>query len=101
MSDRILVPLANGRWLALSGEIFAEALAAGSAVMGAPRSATEGQDSEPLLDAETLGAALSLPPSWLEQAGREGRIPSVQAGRWRRFKRSAVERALSNGKGAA
>ncbi len=92
MSDRIFVPLADGRWLGLTPEAFQTALAEGSAI-GAPTGAPIAAD-EPLLDAEELATAMKLPTTWLEQAAREGRIPSIQAGRWRRFRRSDVERAL-------
>ena len=103
MADRVLVPLPDGRWLALEPEVFREALVTGAALSIATTTAGAAQASEleQLLDAEQLAAALSLPVTWLEAAAREHRIPSIQAGRWRRFKRSAVERALAapNGKG--
>jgi excisionase family DNA binding protein len=93
MSDRVLVPLPDGRWLALESEAFRQALEAGSAA--APQAADVERMDEPVLDAEQLAAVLNLPVTWIEQAAREGRIPSIQAGRWRRFRRSAVERALA------
>jgi excisionase family DNA binding protein len=97
MSDeRVLLPLPDGRWLALSREAFEAALVEGSVAIGAP-GPTRAAD-EPLIDAEQLAAALNLPQTWIEQAAREGRIPSVQAGRWRRFKRAAVEGALEQGR---
>jgi excisionase family DNA binding protein len=89
MADRILIPLADGQWLALDGEDFNTALAAGAALM-AP-TATAINATEPLLDANELAAALQLPATWVEQAAREQRIPSLEFGRWRRFKRSEVE----------
>jgi excisionase family DNA binding protein len=99
MTDRVLVPLPDGRWLALESEVFRDALAAGAQAAGVPGLSDVAHDGEALLDAEALASALSLPVTWLEQAAREKKIPSIQAGRWRRFKRSAVERALTaNGK---
>ena len=99
MADRVLIPLPAGQWLALDREVFEKALAEGAACMGAAMPSSTSSTAEPLLDAEKLASALALPVSWLEQAAREHRIPSVQAGRWRRFSRPAVERALSaNGK---
>ncbi len=95
----VLVPLPDGRWLALAPDVFREALTAGSALVAATSSPDLANTSEQLLDAEQLAKALSLPVTWIEQAARERRIPSIQAGRWRRFSRSAVERALLvNGK---
>lgn len=97
--DRVIVIVPGLGALALEVESYRRALAEGSALVGAPKIA-EAAD-EPALDAEQLASALALPVTWIEQAAREKKIPSIQAGRWRRFKRSAVEAALSaNGKGA-
>jgi hypothetical protein len=96
VSDRVLIPLPFGTLL-LSREAFDAALAEGSRAIAAPAKTA---DTEPLLDAEQLSTQLgNVPITWIEAAGRDGRIPSVECGRWRRFKRSAVEAALAaNGK---
>lgn len=94
--DRVLVPLPGERWLALTPGAFQEALAAGATLMGTPQKA-RGEDSEGLVDAEQLAKDLALPVTWIEQAAREDKIPSIRAGRWRRFRRSAVELVLTNG----
>jgi excisionase family DNA binding protein len=96
MTDRLLVPLPDGQWLALPPDVFNEALEAGAQLMGATRpsaaaTAAASSAAEPLLDAEELSAALHVPVTWIEQAARELRIPSIEFGRWRRFKRSEVE----------
>jgi excisionase family DNA binding protein len=89
MADRVLIPLPGVGTLALDRESFAAALAAGAEMIAAaPSTACE---TEPLLDAEELAAALHVPVTWIEQAARELRIPSMEFGRWRRFKRSEVE----------
>jgi hypothetical protein len=80
--------------LALDIETYREALALGAKLSGTG-TAPEKSATEPLLDAEQLGAVMGLPPSWLEHAGRTGKIPCVEAGRWRRFRRSDVEAALA------
>jgi hypothetical protein len=99
MSDRVLVPLPDGRWLELEQEAFEAAVAAGAARMPNTRAAGA-VATEPLVDAEQLATDLALPVTWIEQAAREERIPSVQAGRWRRFDRTAVRQALGrNGHG--
>jgi len=99
MTDRLLIPLPGIGTLALSREAFQAALAEGSRAIAAPSAAP--LDAEPLLDAETLATVLALPVTWVEQAAREERIPSIHAGRWRRFRRSAVEAALTtSGNGA-
>jgi ABC-type Na+ efflux pump permease subunit len=51
---------------------------------------------EGLVDAEQLAAIVNVPQSWLEEAARQEKIPSVLAGRYRRFRPSAVIAALSN-----
>lgn len=88
MTDRILVSLANGRWLALSREQFDAALMAGAEfdAQSAPSSAPV----EPLLDAEHAGALLSVTPRWLEDCARAGIIPHHKLGRFLRFRVSEV-----------
>lgn len=101
MSDRLLVVVPGLGVLALEPETFREALAAGTAAVGITTARDPSSDGESLLEAEELAAALKLPQTWIEQKAREGVIPSIQAGRWRRFRRSEVERALAaNGNGA-
>jgi excisionase family DNA binding protein len=56
-----------------------------------PRPLAASPVDEPLLDAEQLAAVLHVPVTWVEQAARDLRIPSIEFGRWRRFKRSEVE----------
>jgi hypothetical protein len=94
VTNTVLIPLPGIGTLALSREAFEAALAEGSKAMPVP--ARTAADEEPWLTAEQLGAAMSLPPSWLERAGLNGRVPSITAGRWRRFRRSAVEQALQS-----
>jgi len=93
MADRIVVVLPDGRALALEADAYAAALADGAKVCPASTSHGNGA-SEPLLDSEQLAAALSIPATWLEQKAREGAIPSLEFGRWRRFRRSEVEAAV-------
>ena len=90
MADRILVQLAAGQWLALDRPTFDAALAAGAQLMAGAAPVRAAAD-ESLLDADELAAALHVPVTWIEQAARELRIPSMEFGRWRRFKRSEVE----------
>jgi len=99
MTDRVLVPVPGLGVLALELDTYRRALAEGAQLAGVGAADAPTATDEPLLDAEALAAALSLPVSWVEESARQRRIPSIQAGRWRRFSRRAVERALStNGK---
>lgn len=94
----VLVVLPDGRSLGFpSAEALADAFALGKQMcppaaeaVGAAASA----DDERLLDAEELAAALNLPRNWIEEHARSGEIPHIRAGRWVRYRRSAVEAAL-------
>jgi excisionase family DNA binding protein len=93
MADRIAVPLPDGRWLALTPETLREALEAGSALM-TPQNGNALRTDEPLVDSDELATLLKVPAGWFEQKAREGVIPSLEFGRWRRFRRSEVESAV-------
>jgi len=90
MRENVLIFLPNGRALLLEAGAYRAALA-----QGAKFCATPASSGEPLLDSDQLGAALNLPPTWLEQKARERVIPSLEFGRWRRFRRSEVEAAVT------
>jgi excisionase family DNA binding protein len=48
--------------------------------------------SEPdrLLDAGEVAELLNVKTSWVRAATRDGRLPCVTLGRWRRYRREAV-----------
>ena len=96
MADRVLIPVPGLGVLALPADQLATALTEGAALSAGPGAsrATADVSVEPLLDADQLAAQLGIAASWLEQKAREGRIPSLMFGRWRRFRRSDVERAV-------
>jgi excisionase family DNA binding protein len=50
--------------------------------------------TEQLLTAEQVAERLAVPVSWVRSASREGAIPCVVLGRYRRYKWSAVEEWL-------
>jgi hypothetical protein len=91
VTDRILVPLPGGGWLAMTSEEFGAALVAGAAAipaLGAQSAASAG--GEPLLSSQQLEQQTNVPSTWYEQAAREQRIPSVRIGRYVRFRLSEV-----------
>ena len=101
-TTRVLIPVPGLGVLALPADRLAAALAEGAALSSAPGGshAVESASMEKLMDADELASHLGVAASWLEQAARQGRIPSLMFGRWRRFKRSEVERAVrANGVG--
>jgi excisionase family DNA binding protein len=51
--------------------------------------------SERLLTAEEVAAFLSVKVSWVREATRDGRLPHLRLGRYRRYRLSDIERWLS------
>jgi excisionase family DNA binding protein len=47
---------------------------------------------DPLLSAAQVGELLGVPRSWVWEQSRRGRIPTVRLGRYRRYRREAIER---------
>jgi excisionase family DNA binding protein len=47
--------------------------------------------SRALLTAADVAALLGVPPSWVYEQARRGLIPTVMLGRYRRFRREAIE----------
>ncbi|MGC9974064.1 MAG: helix-turn-helix domain-containing protein [Gaiellaceae bacterium] len=50
--------------------------------------------TEPLLTAAEVAALLSVRESWVREATRDGRLPHLRLGRYRRYRRSDIERWL-------
>jgi excisionase family DNA binding protein len=92
MTDRICIPLPDGRWLALDKDAFEAALAAGSKL---DRKIVPSAKPEEMLTAEELATRLKLSPSWIEQATRDGRLPYHHFGRYRRYSVAAVLEATA------
>ena len=44
-----------------------------------------------LLTADEVAKLLGVPKSWVYEQSREGRIPTVTLGRYRRYRREAIE----------
>jgi excisionase family DNA binding protein len=44
-----------------------------------------------LLTAKEVATLLAVPESWVREATREGRLPHLQLGRYRRYQRRAIE----------
>ncbi|HWG75369.1 MAG TPA: hypothetical protein VN660_01075 [Steroidobacteraceae bacterium] len=85
MSDRILVCLPDGRWLALDRETFDAGLAAGASLMNPSRPAAQATASSKLMSAEEMADATGVPSSWYASQARERRIPFRKIGRYVRF----------------
>ncbi|WP_367401261.1 helix-turn-helix domain-containing protein [Paraconexibacter antarcticus] len=50
----------------------------------------------PLLDAAGVADLLGVPQSWVYAETRAGRLPHVRVGRYRRFRRRAVEQWIED-----
>ena len=94
MTDRILIPLADGRWLCLTSEQFAEAEQAAQALRPASTSGQTGSNDE-LLTAQQLQERTNVPASWWEQAARQRRVPYARIGRYVRFRFAEVAEHFS------
>ncbi len=63
---------------------------------GLPRSETVGSGDQDdrgglLLDAQQVAELLGVPRSWVYEQSRTGGIPTVTLGRYRRYRRDAIE----------
>jgi excisionase family DNA binding protein len=52
--------------------------------------------TERLLTAKEVADLLAVPESWVREATREGRLPHLALGRYRRYERSAIESWLAD-----
>jgi excisionase family DNA binding protein len=93
--DRIVIPMGNGDWLAMTPEELAAHKAAALALgFGHAADAQTGTE-EPLYTAAELAVVLKVAKTRIEQGTREGKIPSKKIGRYYRYRRSEVEKALA------
>jgi excisionase family DNA binding protein len=52
---------------------------------------TNEPEDDRLLDAKQVAAMLGVPATWVYAQSREGRLPTVHLGRYKRYRRSAIE----------
>ena len=55
--------------------------------------------NERLLMAREVAELLAVPESWVREATREGRLPCLALGRYRRYERAAIEYWLAEQRG--
>jgi len=65
--------------------------ATSSSTSPGPSPANDARDPGALLTAKGVAALLAVPTSWVYAEARAGRIPHVTLGRYRRFRREAIE----------
>jgi excisionase family DNA binding protein len=54
--------------------------------------------SDRLLIAKEVAELLAVPESWVREATRDGRLPHLQLGRYRRYRRQDIESWLQDQK---
>jgi len=85
MADRVLIPLPGIGTLALDGETYQAALAAGATLNAAPCASPA--TTEPVfVDAAAMARLTNTSASWWESAARDSDCPSLFIGKVRRFK---------------
>ena len=84
MTNRIIVPLADGRWLALSREQFSEALGQGARLMPS-LDIPEPEDGPQWLSAKQMAELTGMSETYWQEEARCGRAPSRRFGRSLRF----------------
>lgn len=96
MTDRVLICLPDGRWLALSAELFRDALQNG-AELAAPTVASPAREtSSALVTADEIGEATHMSRSTVYELAKAGVLPSVRVGRRIRFDRLRVMAVLAS-----
>src|SRR5687767_9183464 len=98
MSDRVLLPFGD-RWIALTPEQLAAALAAGAEAVPDTRVQAEpgAPSGVPLLTAEQICARTGVEASWFLERARRDEIPHVRLGKYVRFDPAAVEQHFARG----
>lgn len=93
----LIVPLLNGRVIALSRQAFAEACALGDELApdASRTTATAPPDDEPLLTAEQIGERMNTPATWFLEQARKNAIPHTKLGKYVRFRFSEVREAFA------
>jgi hypothetical protein len=99
VSDTVFIPIFGVGLLVLNREAFDAAVAAGKEYSG-EQSAPEPMPDSRLLDSKQMADKLGVPKTWLEQAARNGDVPVVQVGKYRRFDPVEVFSALRATKGS-
>ena len=94
MTDSIVVPLPDGRWLALDRPALDAALAAGAEMALQPMVAVY-PASPRLLTSAQLADQLNVPATWLEEAARRSEVPCVRLGKYLRFDIDEVMSSLN------
>lgn len=95
MTDRVLICLPDGRWLALSAEVFRDALQSGAELAAPSAVSTASPASSALVTADEIAEATQMSRSTVYELTKAGVLPSVRVGRRIRFDREKVLTTLA------
>ncbi len=96
MTDRVLICLPDGRWLALSADLFREALLSGAELAAPSVVSPVPQPSSGLVTADEIGEATHMSRSTVYELAKAGVLPCVRVGRRIRFDRERVMTMLAS-----
>jgi len=95
MSDRVLIALPDGRWIALEPAQLQQALRLGAELIGAPGTLPDAPAApgERLYTADEAAEMTGTQRSWWLRAARRGTVECVKVGRYPRFPPTAIRPA--------
>ena len=95
-TDRVLICLPDGRWLALSANLFREALQGGAELVAPSTVSAAPQPASGLVTADEIGEATHMSRSTVYELAKAGVLPCVRIGRRIRFDREKVMAVLAS-----
>lgn len=96
MTDRVLICLPDGRWLALSADLFRAALQSGAELAAPSAVSAAPQPASGLVTADEIGEATHMSRSTVYELAKAGVLPCVRLGRRIRFDREKVMTVLAS-----
>lgn len=95
-TDRVLICLPDGRWLALSADLFREALRSGAELATSAAGPAAPQAPSALATADEIGEATHMSRATVYELAKAGVLPCVRVGRRIRFDRQKVMTVLAS-----